>query len=256
MEERQVLQHQEYKIDEKLLKEADLVILNFPNNPTASLKDHPEWLEELRKLILTYELLELPKKFNEFVEKEFKPLKKKVERIEQKVEKLEQDVDTLKQDVAILKQDVEKLKQDVNYLKGEFGRYKGWEFERSVREKAPAYFGRILRKTKVIPLERIAEILDEAEDRGKINEEERLEVLNIDVVIKGEIRQTRKPVILAVEVSYQAFEDDIERALKRYKIFQKLFEEQVIPTVVSCEVKEEIEKLAEEKGVLLIKVKY
>ena len=83
MEERQVLQHQEYKIDEKLLKEADKYTVKTFGDILRVLKDHPEWLEELRKLILTYELLELPKKFNEFVEKEFKPLMKKVERIEQ-----------------------------------------------------------------------------------------------------------------------------------------------------------------------------
>jgi len=33
------------------------------------LKEHPDWLEELRKLVLTDELMELPKKFDEFVKR-------------------------------------------------------------------------------------------------------------------------------------------------------------------------------------------
>ncbi|NMB64981.1 MAG: hypothetical protein GYA16_08960, partial [Spirochaetes bacterium] len=72
------------------------------------LKEHPDWLEELRKLILTEELLALPKKFDEFVkryesfiENEFKPLKATVE----------------------------KQGNDVGSLKGD-------NFERKVKEKA------------------------------------------------------------------------------------------------------------------------
>jgi len=79
-----------------------------------ALREHPEWLEELRKIILTTELIELPKKFEEMLVR--------MEKLEKKVDKIEKDVEILKQDVAILKQDVAVLKQDVAYLKGEFGR--------------------------------------------------------------------------------------------------------------------------------------
>jgi len=33
-----------------------------------ALKEHPEWLEELRKIILTTELMELPRKFEKMLE--------------------------------------------------------------------------------------------------------------------------------------------------------------------------------------------
>ncbi|MDW8136634.1 MAG: hypothetical protein RMI74_07580, partial [Thermodesulfobacterium sp.] len=82
-----------------------------------ALKENPEWLEELRKLILTHDLLELPKKFEEFLEKEFRPLKSDVETLKSDVEILKSDVKTLKSDVETLKRDVEILKRDVGVLK-------------------------------------------------------------------------------------------------------------------------------------------
>jgi len=65
-----------------------------------------------------------------------------------------------------LKQDVSTLKQDVAYLKGEFGKFKGREFERTIREKYYAYFGRLLRKSKLINFEEILPLLESAEDKN------------------------------------------------------------------------------------------
>lgn len=46
-----------------------------------ALKLHPEWLEELRKLILTSEILELPRKVDELIER-FSKIETKVNKIE------------------------------------------------------------------------------------------------------------------------------------------------------------------------------
>jgi len=234
-----------------------------------ALKSHPDWLEELRKLILTTELLELPKKFDELLKRfekiegdveilkqDVAILKQDVAILKQDVAILKQDVAILKQDVAILKQDVEVLKKDVAYLKGEFGKFKGKDFERTIREKYYAYFGKLLRKTKLIQFEEILPIVDDAEERGLITEEQRDSILRLDIIVKGQIKSTQKPVVLAVEVSYSLFRDDIERAIERADILSQLLKEEVIPTVVSAETQEDAEKLANEKGVLLIKTDY
>jgi len=234
-----------------------------------ALKSHPDWLEELRKIILTTELLELPKKFDELLKRVEKIesdveilkqdvaiLKQDVAILKQDVAVLKQDVAVLKQDVAVLKQDVEILKKDVAYLKGEFGRFKGKDFERTIREKYYAYFGKLLRKTKLIQFEEIVPILDDAEEKGLITEEQRDSLLRLDIIVKGQIKSTQKPVVLAVEVSYSLYRDDIERAIERAEILAQLLKEEVIPTVVSAETQEDAEKLADEKGVLLIKTDY
>jgi len=223
---------------EKEMKEYP--VLTFADILRA-LKNHPDWLEELRKIILTTELLELPKKFDELLKR---------------VDKIEKDVEILKQDVAVLKQDVAVLKKDMAYLKGEFGRFKGKDFERTVRERYYAYFGKLLRKSKLVQFEEVIPILDDAEDKGLITEEQRYSVLNLDLLVKGQVKSIHKTVILAVEVSYSLYEDDIQRATERAQILAHVLHEEVIPTVVTVEVKEEVEKLAEEKGVFLIKAGY
>jgi archaellum component FlaC len=255
-----------------------------------ALREHPEWLEELRKIILTTELIELPKKFEEMLVR-MEKLEKKVDKIEKDVEilkqdvailkqdveilkqdvavlkqdvaVLKQDVAILKQDVAILKQDVEilkqdvgLLKQDVSYLKGEFGRFKGKEFERTIRERYYAYFGRLLRKSKLIPFEEIIPFLETAEEEKIITEDQKVSALQLDLLIKGEIKKVKKEVYLAIEVSYSLQEDDIERAIERAGILAYVLKGEVIPTIVAVEIKEEIQKSAENKGAFVIKADF
>jgi len=222
----------------------DYPILTFADILRA-LKQHPEWLEELRKLVLTSELLELPKKIDELI--------KRVEKLEKNQEEFKKDLETLKQDVAILKQDVAVLKQDVNYLKGEFGRFKGKEFERTVRERYYAYFGRLLKKAKLLDMPALVEQIDEAEERGEISSEERESLFELDLVVCGKIRSTGKEVVLAVEVSYSLYPEDLERAKKRAQVLAKVLKQEVIPAVVYVEAKE---KVLEGEEVLLIHVKY
>jgi len=192
----------------------------------------------------------------EKIEKDVEILKQDVGELKQDVSGLKQDVAVLKQDVAILKQDVAILKQDMAYLKGEFGRFKGKEFERTVREKYYAYFGKLLRKSKLVSLEEISTLLDEAEDKKLITEEQKLSVFQLDLIVSGELKHTKKEVYLAVEVSYSLYEKDIERALERSNILATIFKKEVIPVVVAVEVKKELEKKAEESGVLLIKTDF
>ena len=220
-----------------------------------ALKAHPDWLEEIRKLILTSELLELPKKVDELLRR-VEAIEKDVEVLKQDVKVLKQDVAILKQDVAILKQDVAILKQDMKYLKGEVGRLKGGDFERKVRDKYYAYFGRLLKKAKLIPFEEILSLIDDAEDEGLISERERNSLLDLDLVVKGLIRSTRKPVVLAVEISYTLFEKDMIRSIERANTLAKVLKEEVIPCLVFVEAKENLEEIAKEKGVLTIKINY
>ncbi|HEA83848.1 MAG TPA: hypothetical protein ENI03_01005 [Thermodesulfobacterium geofontis] len=217
-----------------------------------ALKEHPEWLEELRKIILTTELIELPRKIEKLFES-VRKLEKRVGKIEEDVAVLKEDVAVLKQDVAVLKQDVAVLKKDVAYLKGEFGRFKGREFERTIREKYYAYFGRLLRKSKLVNFEEILPLLESAEDEGLITEEQKLSVFQLDLLVSGMLKSTKKEVLLAVEVSYSLHEQDVERSVERADILAYLLKKEVIPVLVAVEVRKEVEKKVEDKGALLIK---
>jgi septal ring factor EnvC (AmiA/AmiB activator) len=223
-----------------------------------ALQDNPAWLMELRRIILTEELLELPHKFDEMV-KSMNKLVKRVDKIEEDVDELKKDVAELKKDVAMLKKDVAELKKDVaelkkdmKYLKGEVGRLKGNDFERRVREKYYAYVGRILRRARIIKVEDYIDMIEDAEEKGIISEEERDRLFDLDIVIKGMMRRQNKEVVLAVEVSYSLYEDDVRRAKERAMILRRILNKEVIPTVVYVENTKGIE----DDEVLFISVKY
>ncbi len=245
-----------------------------------ALRERKDWLEQLRALILTEEILNLPRRFEEFLEKDFRPLKEKIDTIEKDVKILEgdvetlkndvvilktdvetlkndvvilkTDVETLKNDVAILKTDVETLKNDVKILKADVAELKGDNFERKVRERAPAYFGRIIKRCKIIQLEELADILDDAVDNGLILEEERNDVINVDVVVTGVLKEDwEKKVTVVAEVSYKADRTDVERAYKRSKVIEKVLGMPAISVVIGNEFTEGAISLAEELNVVI-----
>ena len=58
--------------------------------------ENPEWLEELRRMILAQELLELPKKFENFrhrVEERFDALEKQVQEVKKNADVIERKLD-------------------------------------------------------------------------------------------------------------------------------------------------------------------
>ena len=223
------------------------------------LRERPEWLEEMRRLILTDELLALPKRFDSFLTDEFTPLKQDVEVLKQDVAVLKQDVAVLKQDVAvlkqdvaILKQDVAVLKQDVAILKQDVAELKGAEFERRVRERAPAYLGKLVRRCKTLSFEEVAELLEDAVEKGAISEEEKAKVLNLDAVATGVSKVEGKKTLLALEVSLKVKIDDVERAAERATILGRAGNLPGIGVVIGKEVSKKALRKAEELKVVAI----
>jgi hypothetical protein len=174
-------------------------------------------------MILTDELLALPRKFEKFEEK--------FERLEGRFERLEEEFKVVKQDVAELKGD---------------------NFERKVRERAPSYFGRLVRNCRVLPIEELADLLDDAVEKGIITEEEREDALKTDVVVTGVLKEdTGKRVALVTEVSMKADRQDVERAYSRAKIMGRVLNLPAISVVIGKEYTEGAKEKAEEMGVIL-----
>lgn len=189
-----------------------------------ALRDHPEWLEELRRVILTEELIRLPQRFERFLKEEFRPLREKVDTIEREVKKLKDDVAALK----------------------------GSDFEREVRERAPSYFGRLIRRCRVVLPERLADVLEEAVDEGVISDEEREDALKVDLVVEGVLKSNKEGVVVVCEVSYTADVGDVERANKRADIIGRAFKKRAIPIVVGKEITDGAEERSSALGVILL----
>ncbi len=245
------------------------------------LREKPEWMEELRRLVLTDEILNFPKDFERFEEKEFKPLKEKTDKMEKDVRVLKEDVKVLKEDVKVLKEDVRILKEDVKVLKedvkvlkedvkilkeevfilkgdvkkmkDDISELKGDNLERRAQDKAPAFFGKLIKKCKVIKIEDLQDVLDDAEEKGIIKEEERDKAILIDLVVSGNLKEgSKEKVLLAVEVSYKIDEEDVFKAEERAKIIEKVYKIKTIGTLLGKEISEKAKEAASELPVLLI----
>ena len=98
------------------------------------LDENPDWVEALNTRLLSRELIELPKKFTQFVAEMHsfvaemhnfvaeihsfvEATNRRLDALETKVEVIQEDVSTLKKDVSTLKKDVSTLKKDVSTLK-------------------------------------------------------------------------------------------------------------------------------------------
>ena len=103
---------------------------NWKSKFLKALKEDPDFAAEVRALLLSEDLLNLPPKFDRMEKKvdriEYKVdkleerqtrLEERQDRLEKKVDKLVEEVAGLKQDVDILKKDVDTLKKDVDTLK-------------------------------------------------------------------------------------------------------------------------------------------
>ncbi len=237
------------------------------------IRTNEKWREALRRELLSKALLNLPEDFARFKEEEFKPLVKRVENIENDVAVLKEDVAVLKEDVAVLKEDVAVLKEDVAVLKQDVSGLKqdvaslkqnvaklnidvadlqGSDLERRVREKAAAYFGKIIRRCKTFSHDKLADILDDALDNGIIDEEMREDAILIDVVVQGKLNENRNDVVLAIEVSKVVDVEDVRRASRRASIIGKALNLEGIGVAFGKSCTEGAKKMADELDNVLI----
>ena len=97
-----------------------MVTIHTSDDILRVLRERPEWKAEVRREILTEELMNLPARFDQFVgeQRQFNSeTGERVDRLESDVREIREDVGQLKEDVGQLKEDVGQLKDDVGQLK-------------------------------------------------------------------------------------------------------------------------------------------
>jgi len=262
------------------------------------LEQHPTWREELRRWVLTEELLALPQMVRELAdlqrqtEARVGQLAGHMDALAQHVDALAQYVDALTQHVDALTQHVDALAQHVDALArqtaqltthvdeqaqrfdhllihisdlsqrmgdisqrmdeqtqrfdrllihisdlsqrmeqlaetqlrmgSDLEQLKGHNLEQRYRERAPAYFSRILRRIHALSNDELLALLDAAVTQGRLSEDEADEILQADVVVRGRHREDGTEVYLVVEVSWGVGLHDVQRAAERAALLPRL----------------------------------
>ena len=161
---------------------------------------HPEWRAELRRLVLTEELLSLPEHIAALAEAQ---------------RRTEVQVAALTDQVTALVQSVQKLTDDVGTLKEK-------SLEADYRVKGHAYFSRVVRRPHVLTSDELITMVEDARDRGVLSDTDAQEIYDADVVVQGRRPEDGAIVYLVVEVSWGVGPHDVDRAAQRAALLARV----------------------------------
>jgi hypothetical protein len=132
--------------------------------------------------------------------------------VEERQAKAEEHLDRLETNIVLLTEQVRALVASQQKIVDELGGLKGHVLELTYRDKAVSYFGRLLRRPKVIDLNTLWEALETRLPLEAFND-----LLLVDLVVQGRPRQRADlgDVWLAVEIAAVVDEEDVTRALRR-----------------------------------------
>ena len=204
------------------------------------LERHPEWRGELRRYVLTEELLELPALVRQLAEAQT--------RTEQRVGELAEAQARTERRVEELAEAQARTTAQLEALAGRVGALDGEVLELRYARRAPAYFSRLARRLQVLDPSVVADLLDEAIEPGRLTEDERAAILEADLVLAGQRREDRAELYLLVEVSAGIGLQDVQRAVDRAGMLAKLGRP-VVPVVAGRWINAEARALAESWGV-------
>jgi len=181
------------------------------------LRQHPEWQEELRALLLTQELLTLPALVRELAAT-VNQLAEQMVRLTDRVDHLTERLDRLTDRVDQLVEQVAQLTAVQKELVDQVGDLRGWRLEERYRTHPAAYFGRLLRRVRLADMSELADAL-----REQLAEDELGEVLLADVILSGRLLGPAEPaeIWVVVEVSATVDRRDVERAQQRAALLRR-----------------------------------
>ena len=171
------------------------------------LEQHPEWRTELRRLMLSEELMSLPQAVRDLAEAQ--------RRTEQRVTELAEAQQRTEARMEQLAGRMEQLVEVPLRMGSDVESMKGSDLERRYRERGYAYFSRLVRRAHVLSGDELNALLDTAVTQGQLSEDETDEILQADVVVRGRRRADGADVYLVEDVSWCVGPSDVQRASDR-----------------------------------------
>lgn len=232
---------------------------------TRILLDHPEWLAEVRRLVLTDELLNLPSLVRELAtiqqrtEQQIAKLTAAQQQAGQQIAELtaaqqrtEQRLDGVEKAITELTIAQRRTEQNVDRLDRTLQTVRGTALEQKYTLHAAGYFGKWLRRIKVIHPHGVMPEFEELLD-NQLSDAEVDEILLLDVILRGNLKrpETRPEIYLAMEVSGTIEAYDIQRAQARSALLRKAGLS-AIPVVAGERIDDEADDLARSKPIVVV----
>lgn len=198
------------------------------------LEQRPEWRDELRRLVLTDELLALPQIVRELAEAQGRT-EETVRTLAERMEQLARRVDSLAEAQARTEEAVRELSRHIDQLGrridvlvetqikmgSDLEKLKGSDLERRYRERAPSYFRPLVQRGHTLTYDELYRVLDQAIARGQLSKREADEIELADAIVRGRSQEDEHPIYLVVEVSWGVGTEDVRRASERAALLSK-----------------------------------
>jgi hypothetical protein len=170
------------------------------------LENHPEWIPDLRRVLLTNDLLALPEQ---------------VTRLTEQVGNVSTEMHALVEAQRQTTTQLSTLTEVVQRIGVDVGRLQGDDLEVRYLLKSLPSVTRLVRRPHSMSPEELDILLEDAETRGLIAADEGEDIALADLVIRGRGRESGTEMYLLTEVSWGVGVDDVERAARRAMLLSK-----------------------------------
>ena len=153
--------------------------------------------------------------------------------------------------IAALGERVDRLTEQQHRTNQDMSVIKGWQTELNVERNAGDVFARLSSNGdlfRLYPREDLSHYIGYGTRAGFVSRAEADKIRAVDFLMEG-TDSDGSPVMFAVEVSYTAGYDDIERAVERAPLAARLLGRQVVPAVAAEVISMEFEEKAQRYGV-------
>ena len=252
-----------------------MATINTIHDLLELLRSEPVWVEELRAILLTKEVLELPAAVASLTEA-LSEANRRLGQLESDMATVKEDVAVIREDIVVLKDDMSGVKEDMSGVKedmsgvkedmsglttrvaraeGHLGRLLGKEYERSVEQAALARtiidlgFNRVRVSMSQNSGTRpeFHRAIDYALESGNLSVSDVRSIFDTDLIISsGDGRYA------LFEVSVTAGSEDISRARARAEILAGALASEVTPAVITSSIQDPQQLQADEAQVKVI----
>ena len=216
------------------------------NDLARILREHPEWRDTIRGLVLGDEVLLLPEKLASFIEatdRNFHLVHERFDRMDERFDRMDERFD--------------KMDERFNKMDGRLDNTVGTYYEYRAEKIVPSLVGQRLGLTrpKVLIGGRLGvtsefmDLADDALDEDRITQDEWAEIRTSDLVLSCVRREDRAQVYFVAEVSVTTSDSDIERAVRRATILTSMTGSDAMAGIVTTSLDEDRGDSAHGQGV-------
>lgn len=233
-----------------------MTTINDVGDLARVLREHPEWRDTIRGLLLGEEIARLPEKLAAFIE----ATQQNFQLVYGRLDSLDEGQRQAEERFNRLDERFDRLETSVNRLTGRVDNGLGAFYEHRAEKAARSLADRHLDLSRVKILQgaqagvdnQFAELLDNARRTGLITQDQFQELLQLDLVFAATRNSDGADIQVAAEVSITAGDSDIDRAARRAAILADITGQRVFPAVISANVDSARRARAEQQAVTVM----